>query len=204
MEIMGSGDSMKRNKLFGFLGLDSQRLKQRQFKSGMHTQPQLIKRNGLKKSSMYICVHTHSHTHTNALSTDWEDSNSFKSTLVQHFAVFSNWTCFFCFFYFKDFFGPELERLSEICFYLKSADGISPVWILVLPWFSIRQTLGIHIQIEDGIVFWVVDLGLEQFHDVEESLKRSTEVNDCREGGEDFYTVRSVFLWFSLPIIFVV
>lgn len=155
-----------------------------------------------KKQHVHLCSHTHKHT--NALSTDWEDSNSFKSTLVQHFAVFSNWTCFFCFFYFKDFFGPELERLSEICFYLKSADGISPVWILVLPWFSIRQTLGIHIQIEDGIVFWVVDLGLEQFHDVEESLKRSTEVNDCREGGEDFYTVRSVFLWFSLPIIFVV
>lgn len=104
----------------------------------------------------------------------------------------------FFFFILKTFFGPELERLSEICFYLKSADGISPVWILVLPWFSIRQTLGIHIQIEDGIVFWVVDLGLEQFHDVEESLKRSTEVNDCQRRRRRFLHCKiSIFMVFT-------
>lgn len=65
--------------------------------------------------------------------------------------------------------------------YLKDLDGIGPVRVGVLPRFAIRQALGIHVQIENGVVFWVLDLTLKQLHDVQESLQGAADVYDCRQ-----------------------
>lgn len=65
--------------------------------------------------------------------------------------------------------------------YLEDLDGIEPVWVGVLPRFAICQALSKHIQIENGIVFRVLDLALEQFHDVQERLKGAADVHNCRQ-----------------------
>lgn len=70
--------------------------------------------------------------------------------------------------------------------YLKDLDGIGPVRVGVLPRFAIRQALGVHVQIEDGVVFWVLDLALKQLHDVQESLQGAADVHNCRQNKRHF------------------
>lgn len=68
----------------------------------------------------------------------------------------------------------------NICFsYLKDVNGIGPVSVRVLPWFTICQTLSENIQVENGVVFRIRNLTLKQFHDVQESVQRATDVYDC-------------------------
>lgn len=64
--------------------------------------------------------------------------------------------------------------------YLKDLDGIGPVGVGVLPRLAIRQALSKHVQIENGVVFRVLDLTLKQFHDVQESLQRAADVYNYR------------------------
>lgn len=68
--------------------------------------------------------------------------------------------------------------------YLKDLDGIGPVRVGVLPRFAICQALCKHVQVENGVAFWVLDLGLKQFHDVQESLQRAADVYNCRQNKE--------------------
>lgn len=65
--------------------------------------------------------------------------------------------------------------------YLKDCDGICPVRVRILPGFALHQAFGKHIQIEDGVVFRVLDLTLEQLHDVQECLQRTADVYDYRK-----------------------
>lgn len=70
---------------------------------------------------------------------------------------------------------------SVLCpLYLENLDGISPVRVGVLPRFAIRQAFSEHVQVEDGVVLWVLDLALKQFHDAQESVQGAAEVHDCR------------------------
>lgn len=64
--------------------------------------------------------------------------------------------------------------------YLENLDGISPVRVGVLPRFAIRQAFSKHVQVEDGIIFWVLDLALKQFHDAHECVQGAADVYDCR------------------------
>lgn len=64
--------------------------------------------------------------------------------------------------------------------YLENLDGIRPVRVRVLPRFAIHQAFSKHVQVEDGIVFWVLDLALKQFHDAQESIQGTADVYDCR------------------------
>ena len=65
--------------------------------------------------------------------------------------------------------------------YLEDLDGIGPVWVGVLPRFAIGQALCKHVQIENGVVFGVLDLALKQLHDVQESVQWAADVHDCRQ-----------------------
>lgn len=62
--------------------------------------------------------------------------------------------------------------------YLKDVDGIGPFGVGVLPRPAIRQALGKHIQIEDGVVLRVLDLALKQLHDVQECVQGATDVHN--------------------------
>lgn len=66
-------------------------------------------------------------------------------------------------------------------FHLEDLDGIGPVGVGVLPRFPFGQALRKHVQIENSVVFWVLDLALKQFHDAEESLQGPADVHNCRE-----------------------
>lgn len=75
--------------------------------------------------------------------------------------------------------------------YLEDLDGVGPVWVGVVPRFAIGQALCKHVQIENGVVLGVLDLALEQLHDVQESVQRAADVHDCRQkkgnGEQDVY-----------------
>lgn len=74
--------------------------------------------------------------------------------------------------------------------YLKDLSEVDPVRVWGLPWCAIRQALTENIQIEDGIVFWVLDFTLEQFHDAQEGLQGAADVYNCRHNDNnkrDFY-----------------
>lgn len=64
---------------------------------------------------------------------------------------------------------------------LEDLDGVGPVEVGLLPWFAIRQAFREHVQIEDGVVFWVLDLALEQLHDVQERVQGTADVNNCKQ-----------------------
>jgi len=73
------------------------------------------------------------------------------------------------------------ENLCVPCFsYLKDLDGIGPFELGVLPRFTISQALCKHIQIEDSIVFRVLDLTLKLLHDDHECLQGPADIYDCR------------------------
>lgn len=65
--------------------------------------------------------------------------------------------------------------------YLKDRDGICPVLIRILPGFAIHQAFSKNVEIEDGVVFGVLDFTLEQLHDVQERLKRAADVHNYRQ-----------------------
>lgn len=69
--------------------------------------------------------------------------------------------------------------------YLKDLSEIDPVRVRGLPRFAIGQALTENIQIEDGIVFWIVDFALEQLHDGQEGLQGAADVHDCRHKGRN-------------------
>lgn len=63
--------------------------------------------------------------------------------------------------------------------YLEDLDWIRPVG--VLPRCAFRQALRKHVQVENGVVFWVLDLPLKQFHDVQERVQGPADVYNCRQ-----------------------
>lgn len=66
---------------------------------------------------------------------------------------------------------------------LKKLDWILPLHSRALPQpvQLITEAFTKRIQVEDGIVFWVLHLLLKALHDFKEGLKRSADVHDCGE-----------------------
>lgn len=72
--------------------------------------------------------------------------------------------------------------------YLENLDGIKPVRVRVLPWFVIDQAFSKYIQVEDCIVFWVLDLNLEQLDDAQEGIQGTADIYDWRHNNSSWIT----------------
>lgn len=68
---------------------------------------------------------------------------------------------------------------------LEDLDGVGPVKVGPLPRFAISQAFRKLVQIEDGVVFRVLDLALKQLHDVQERLQGTADVNNCKQSSQE-------------------